>query len=70
MDGKDEKAPRVKKTMRTPAASAGKPHVYDLIGRKLRDYYDDVAQQPVPDRFVELLQRLDSATSDKKDGQN
>lgn len=48
-------------------ASAGKPLVYDLIGRKLRDYYNDVAQQPVPDRFVELLQRLDSKTSDKKD---
>ena len=47
--------------------AAGKPHVHDLIGRKLRDFYDDVAQQPVPDRFMELLQRLDSKMSDKKD---
>ncbi len=66
MDGKDDKVQKVKRTMITPA-SAGKPHVYDLIGRKLRDYYDEVAQQPVPDRFVELLQRLDSKTSEKKD---
>ena len=66
LDGKDDKAPQLRKTMKT-SASAGKPHVYDLIGRKLRDYYDDVAQQPVPDRFVELLQRLDSKMSDKKD---
>ncbi len=51
--------------MKTPSAT--KPDVHDLIGRKLRDYYDEVAHQPVPDRFVELLQRLDSKTSDKKD---
>lgn len=31
------------------------------IGRQLRAVYDDVAKQPVPDRFVELMKRLESA---------
>jgi hypothetical protein len=29
------------------------------IGSRLRAYYDEVAREPVPDRFVELLKRLD-----------
>jgi anti-sigma factor NepR-like protein len=29
------------------------------IGQQLRDMYDDVVAQGVPDRFVELLNRLD-----------
>lgn len=30
------------------------------IGEKLKAYYDDLVNQPVPDRFRELLLRLDS----------
>jgi len=33
--------------------------VKDHIGRQLRALYDEVASQPVPDRFMELLNRLD-----------
>lgn len=40
-----------------------KPPVYDIIGRRLREYYDEVAREPVPDRFLELLNRLESKTS-------
>jgi hypothetical protein len=29
------------------------------IGRQLREMYDDVVAQGVPDRFVELLNRLE-----------
>jgi len=29
------------------------------IGSRLRAYYDEVAREPVPDRFVELLRKLD-----------
>jgi hypothetical protein len=29
------------------------------IGARLRALYDEVAQEPVPDRFVELLKQLD-----------
>jgi hypothetical protein len=30
------------------------------IGRKLREYYDSAAREPVPDRFKTLLDRLES----------
>jgi hypothetical protein len=29
------------------------------IGSRLRAYYDEVAREAVPDRFVELLKKLD-----------
>ena len=31
------------------------------IGQQLRSMYDDVVDQGVPDRFVELLKKLDGA---------
>ena len=34
-----------------------------LIGRQLRAVYDDVAKQPVPDRFLELMEQLDRKTA-------
>jgi hypothetical protein len=34
------------------------------IGEQLRSMYDDLLKQPVPDRFVELLRKLDA----KEDG--
>jgi hypothetical protein len=42
------------------------PEIYDLIGQRLRNFYDEVAQQPVPDRFVELLNQLEANSSPKK----
>lgn len=46
--------------------------VQDHIGRQLRAVYDDLLSQPVPDRFLELLQQLDDtrkpeAKADSKD---
>jgi len=38
------------------------PQVQDHIGRQLRALYDDVLGQPVPDRFKELMDRLDQRT--------
>lgn len=35
------------------------------IGQQLRAMYDDVVNQGVPDRFVELLHRLDQSDEDK-----
>lgn len=35
------------------------------IGRELRRMYDDVAQESVPDEFLELLQQIDSKTEKK-----
>jgi hypothetical protein len=52
---------------RTRAAAIGvKPPVYDIIGRRLREYYDGVAHQPVPDRFLDLLNQLEAKTSKKE----
>lgn len=36
------------------------------IGQKLRKNYDDVVNEPVPDRFAELLDQLEK--SERKDG--
>jgi hypothetical protein len=30
------------------------------IGRELRRVYDNVAQEPVPDEFLDLLRKIDS----------
>lgn len=48
------------------AAIGIKPPVYDIIGTRLRDYYDEVSQQPVPDRFLELLNQLEAKTGKKE----
>jgi hypothetical protein len=45
-----------------PAGESGPSLGGDIrgkIGRQLRDMYDDVVAQGVPDRFVELLNRLE-----------
>ena len=41
-----------------PARKASDPTVQAAIGRKLRALYDEVANEPVPDRFSELLKKL------------
>jgi hypothetical protein len=38
-----------------------------VIGRELRRMYDDVAQEPVPDDFLDLLRKIDDA-EDAKSG--
>jgi hypothetical protein len=35
------------------------------IGRELRRMYDDVAQEPIPDDFMDLLRRIDDADEAK-----
>ena len=41
------------------------PNVKAHIGRQLRALYDEVASQPVPDRFMELLDRLDMKSGEE-----
>ena len=36
------------------------------IGRELRRMYDDVAQEPVPDDFMDLLRRIDEAEGSQR----
>jgi len=36
-----------------------------VIGRELRRMYDGVAQEPVPEEFMDLLRRMDTQDFDK-----
>jgi hypothetical protein len=36
------------------------------IGRKLKQYYDDLVSDDVPDRFAQLLSQLEKAESTQK----
>ena len=38
------------------------PRVQTEIGKHLRAIYDDVINEPVPDRFMELLEKLERST--------
>jgi hypothetical protein len=38
--------------------------IQSRIGHQLRAMYDDVVRQGVPDRFVDLIRKLDVPTSD------
>jgi hypothetical protein len=53
---------KIEKMNHAPA----QPEIYDLIGQRLRNYYDEVAKQPVPDRFMDLLNQLEAKSLDKK----
>ena len=49
------------------------PEIQARIGHQLRSMYDDVVRQGVPDRFAELIRKLDqpgneSASDSKNDG--
>lgn len=56
---------------REPLASKRKEASSELlganseIGRKLRQLYDEVVSEDVPDRFAQLLNRLDQAESSR-----
>ena len=43
----------------TGKSRGGDSSVERAIGSRLRAYYDEVAREPVPERFVDLLKRLD-----------
>jgi hypothetical protein len=36
----------------------------DAVGERLRAVYGEILRDPIPQRFVELLQRLDGGTED------
>lgn len=40
--------------------ASAKPEIINQIGQCLGRVYNDVLKQPVPDRFIELLQALES----------
>jgi len=48
------------------------PEVQARIGHQLRTMYEDIVRQGVPERFAEMIRKLDSSTnaSEESDGQN
>lgn len=52
---------------KTTAKKGAKPEIIDQIGQHLGKVYNDVLNQPVPDRFLDLLQSLESGESPKLD---
>ncbi|HMF05592.1 MAG TPA: NepR family anti-sigma factor [Methylocella sp.] len=53
-----------------PRKPASKSEIADQIGMQLRSIYDDVLAQPVPGRFLDLLQQLECTSGARlsKDG--
>lgn len=52
----------------TSASPALSRSVQAQIGQRLRQFYDALAlgEQPVPDRFIEIINRLDGAKEEKQ----
>ena len=55
---KDLKSQASKNT--TPGKGGLTPEIQSRIGHQLRAMYDDVVRQGVPDRFAELIKKLDA----------
>lgn len=61
-DFKAQKAP-------APAKQGGlNPEIQARIGHQLRAMYDDVVRQGVPDRFAELIRKLDVPADPQETG--
>lgn len=52
---------------RKPRGRLGRD-VQSKIGQQLRAMYDNVISEGVPDRFTEMLQRLDEQKEQKQEG--
>jgi hypothetical protein len=50
---------------RPESDTAPHPPVQDVIGERLRAVYSEILRDPIPQRFVDLLQRLDGRTEDR-----
>ena len=49
------------KTGKKSKASGNQQVVKEAVSSKLKAYYDDIARQEVPQRFLDLLSELDKA---------
>lgn len=55
---------RAKKRRTSPTLEAPGTHI--IIGNRLRKYYQDVVQQPFPERFTTLLHQLERKLAGQK----
>jgi len=51
---------------RVSAARGLDPRSQEAIGRALKAHYDDLVRAPVPDKFMELLDRLEATEQSAK----
>jgi len=68
---KDRKSAGPRPSARNTAAAGSKkpqlgPDIQAKIGQQLRKIYDDMVDQGVPDRFAELINRLDKPNDSEK----
>lgn len=63
---KTEKLLNLSEKNKAMIQTSSKPQVVDLIGQRLKTYYEDVANEPVPDRFMDLLKQLEQSTPVKE----
>ena len=72
-EGSDDTAANKGTRMRTDTHKAGSdrggaqmdPRIQTEIGKHLRAIYDDVINEPVPSKFMELLEQLERSTAPK-----
>jgi len=64
---KEVKSQATKST--TPGKGGLNAEIQSRIGHQLRAMYDDVVRQGVPDRFAELVRKLDSAGGQGSEGE-
>jgi Anti-sigma factor NepR len=57
------------KTVATGKQGGLNAEIQSRIGHQLRAMYDDVVRQGVPDRFAELIRKLDVPSSDPQLGE-
>jgi Anti-sigma factor NepR len=60
MDAAIRKVKKTGKSMQRNDSPA--PPFHDFVGAKLKSYYAQIASEPIPDRFTELLKQLDTQT--------
>lgn len=57
--------PNMTTTEQVPDGISLDPVIQAHIGRELRALFDEIADEPVPDRFLALLQSLEAKKQDK-----
>jgi Anti-sigma factor NepR len=49
-----------------PQKPTSNPMIHDMIAVRLRNYYSQMAEEPIPERFTELLKQLDAQSAKTK----
>jgi Anti-sigma factor NepR len=60
--GKSTKAKA--KAMHEFQAQPSTPPIHDMLGRKLKAYYAEIASEPIPERLTALLAKLEAQSAE------